>query len=86
MRGREELEVGWHVRADWRGRGLASEAGVACRDWALRRTDRPRVVSLVHVDNVASRAVAGRVHPHLDDQPFERRGGPHVLYYTERPA
>lgn len=86
VKGREELEVGWHVRADWRGRGLATEAGTACRDWGLRMTDHARVVSLVHVDNDASRAVATRVHARLDAVPFERRGGPHVLYYTERGA
>lgn len=85
--GHGELEVGWHVRADQRGHGLATEAGRAVLAWALRETapeDWPRVVSLVHVDNPASAAVAARVHQRRLAEAIERRGGRHWVYATER--
>lgn len=84
LEGREELEVGWHVRADLRGRGLASEAGRACRDWALERTPEPQVISLVHVDNAASAAVARKVHAARLPEPVSRRGGLHYVWFTRR--
>lgn len=84
--GLSELEVGWHVRADLRGRGFASEAGRACLGWGLRETNRPRVISLVHVDNAASAAVARKVHAAQRPAPVSRRGGLHHVWFTERPA
>ena len=84
VEGVSELEVGWHVRADQRRRGLATEAGRACLDWGMRRTDYPRIVSLVHVENPASSAVAQRVHEGRLREPVERRRGPHWVYVTER--
>jgi RimJ/RimL family protein N-acetyltransferase len=86
VEGRDELEVGWHVRADLRGRGLATEAGRACLGWGLEATRRPRVISLVHVDNAASAAVARKVHAARRPDPVERRGGLHHVWYTERPS
>lgn len=84
VKGRPELEVGWHVRADQRRRGLATEAGRACLDWGMRRTDYRRIVSLVHVENPASGAVAQKVHAGRLPEPIDRRGGPHWLYVTDR--
>ncbi|MBW2236654.1 MAG: GNAT family N-acetyltransferase [Deltaproteobacteria bacterium] len=84
VEGTSELEVGWHVRADQRRRGLASEAGRACLDWGMRRTDYERIVSLVHVENPASNAVAERVHEGRLPRPIDRRAGPHWVYVTNR--
>jgi RimJ/RimL family protein N-acetyltransferase len=85
LEGRPELEVGWHVRADLRGRGLATEAGGACLAWGFDQTDRSRVISLVHVDNAASAAVARKVHAARRPAPVDRRGGLHHVFFTERP-
>jgi RimJ/RimL family protein N-acetyltransferase len=57
--GRHEEELSWHVRADFRGRGYAAEAGRAVMAWALARHDH--VVSLIRDDNVASQAVAKKL-------------------------
>lgn len=84
LEGRDQLEVGWHVRADLRGRGLATEAGRACLDWGLAETDWPRVISLVHVDNPASAAVARKVHRARLPEAVERRGGAHHVWFTDR--
>jgi RimJ/RimL family protein N-acetyltransferase len=84
VEGTVELEVGWHVRADRRRRGLATEAGRACLEWGMRETDYGRIVSLVHLENAASGAVAQKVHAGRLPQPVERRRGPHWVYVTDR--
>jgi ribosomal-protein-alanine N-acetyltransferase len=84
LHGHDALEVGWHVRADLRGRGLATEAGRACLESGLCETDWPRVISLVHVDNAASAAVARKVHAGRLPEAVERRGGSHHVWFTDR--
>jgi RimJ/RimL family protein N-acetyltransferase len=56
--GEREVEIGWHVdRALW-NRGLATEAGAACRDHCFRALGLDRVISLVRPENLPSRRVA----------------------------
>jgi RimJ/RimL family protein N-acetyltransferase len=50
-------EVGWSFDPAWWGKGLATEAGAACVDWAFGELDLPRVVSITIEENVASRRV-----------------------------
>lgn len=79
-----ELEVGWHVRADLRGRGLATEAGRACLEHGFRVTDRDRIISLIHEENAASEAVARKVHARRRPGRVARRGGPHWVWQSDR--
>jgi RimJ/RimL family protein N-acetyltransferase len=53
-----ELEVGYHVRSDLQGRGFASEAAVACVEFARDGLAAPRVTAIIHPANLASRRVA----------------------------
>ena len=54
-------ELGWALmRAHW-GRGYATEAAAAIRDWAQRRRKIDRLVSLISPDNVRSQRVAERL-------------------------
>jgi [ribosomal protein S5]-alanine N-acetyltransferase len=55
---RQELEIGYHVRRDLQGRGLATEAACAVRDYAFARLGVDAVISLIRPENVASRRVA----------------------------
>ena len=75
-------EVGYHIVEHLRRRGLATEAGVACRNWALDTLKVPLVCSIVRADNDASKAVAGRIHEAV--RALERTEPPRLLYYTER--
>jgi ribosomal-protein-alanine N-acetyltransferase len=56
--GRNEIEVGYRLHPDYWNRGLATEAAQAVRDHAFRDLNLPKVISLIHPDNVASRRVA----------------------------
>jgi ribosomal-protein-alanine N-acetyltransferase len=82
IEGRSEVEIGYHVRADCRGRGFASEAAQACLEYGFRLGGCHQVVSMVHPGNEASRRVADGVHDHV--RRFERLGDQYYLFYTER--
>ena len=54
-------ELGWAlIRAYW-GRGYATEAAAAIRDWACGRRSVGRLVSLISPGNVRSQRVAERL-------------------------
>jgi RimJ/RimL family protein N-acetyltransferase len=59
--GVEELEVAYLLAGSAWGKGYATEAASAIRDFAIRELSRSRLVSLVYHDNVASAAVARKV-------------------------
>ena len=51
-------EVGYHVRRDLQGRGLATEAARACLELVIREFAPTLLTAIVHPKNVASRRVA----------------------------
>ena len=56
--GEKELEIGYHTRSDLWGRGLATEAARACRDYGFERLGRERIISLIRPENAPSQRVA----------------------------
>ena len=61
-------ELGYDLRADRWGRGLATEAATAVRDLAVGTLALPRVVSLIRVGNAASRRVAEKIGMRLAEE------------------
>lgn len=61
VEGLEELEIGYRLARDAWGRGYATEAAVASRDFARDVLLRQRVISLIQPANVASARVAEKV-------------------------
>ena len=56
-----ELEIGWTLAREFWGRGYATEAGAAARDYALEELGRPRVISLIAHGNERSVNVAEKL-------------------------
>lgn len=56
--GEKELEIGYHTRSDLWGKGLATEAARACRDYGFARLGRERIISLIRPENTPSQRVA----------------------------
>jgi ribosomal-protein-alanine N-acetyltransferase len=82
--GEQVPELGYHiVRSEW-GRGYATEAGLACRDWFFATTSGDRLVSIVWPPNTASRRVAERVHARMRLFTWEKTGTEECLYETLR--
>jgi len=57
----DEIEIGYHVRRDLWGRGLAPEAARACRDYGFAELGAQRLISLIRPENLPSRRVAEKV-------------------------
>ena len=53
-----EIEIGYHVRRDLWGQGLATEAARACRDYGFARLPVEHLISLIRPENLSSRRVA----------------------------
>ena len=53
-------EIGYHLRRDHWGEGLATEAAVACREWGFANLAADRLISLIRPENVPSQRVAER--------------------------
>jgi RimJ/RimL family protein N-acetyltransferase len=82
--GEQVPEIGYHIlRSEW-GRGYATEAALACRDWFFANTPYDRLVSIVWPPNTASRRVAGRVHARMRLFTWEKTGTEECLYETLR--
>ncbi|MGO4144542.1 GNAT family N-acetyltransferase [Paenarthrobacter sp. YAF11_1] len=68
VNGRSELEAGYHVRRKLQGNGYATEAALACLEFARDVVGVSRLVAIIHPDNAASRRVAERLGMrHLED-------------------
>jgi [ribosomal protein S5]-alanine N-acetyltransferase len=82
--GVDELEVGYHLRRDHWGKGYATEAAQACRDYGLEHYPVSRIISLIRPDNLPSRRVAERNGMTLWKEVVWRER-PHCVYAVQRP-
>jgi [ribosomal protein S5]-alanine N-acetyltransferase len=64
--GRRELEVAYIVHRPYWGRGVATEAAAAVRDYAWRTQHPRRLLALVRPDNPAAAAVATKLGMRAD--------------------
>jgi len=78
-----ETELGWVLRPEARGRGVATEAAGAMLRWGAEHLECPYFTAMVRADNVASIAVAERLGmvPLRDD---ELLGDAVVVYAIDR--
>ncbi|MBY3065654.1 GNAT family N-acetyltransferase [Rhizobium laguerreae] len=74
-----EKELGWFVYEEYEGKGYATEAALALRDWAFATLKLPSLVSYIAPGNAASVAVAERLGARLD--PTAPRTDPADLVY-----
>ena len=76
-------EIGYLLhRAHW-GRGFATEAASAVRDYAFHEHDQREVVSLIRAANEPSRAVARRIGMDILGE-TTHAGLPHLVYGVAR--
>ena len=78
----EEVEIGYHVRRDLWGQGLATEAAQACRDYGFNQLDFDKLISLINPANIASRRVAEKTGMSLIKE-VQWREKPTCIYAVE---
>jgi [ribosomal protein S5]-alanine N-acetyltransferase len=79
------VELGWHVLASRQRRGIATEAGAACRDAAFAELGTPFVISLIRPENTPSRRVATKLGFDIWRGTI-RAGWGHLIYRLDRPT
>jgi RimJ/RimL family protein N-acetyltransferase len=85
VNGADECEVGYLIHKPYWRHGFATEAALACRDYAFRTLRKPRVISLVKPDNEASRGVAENLGMEIVGRaPYS--GTEHLVYAVRNPA
>ena len=83
--GRLEYELVYVLaREDW-GRGLATEAAAALRDYAFGTLGLQRLISLIEPGNIASERVARKVGMVLEGEIPRPGGRAMLLYAVSRP-
>jgi ribosomal-protein-alanine N-acetyltransferase len=81
--GGREVEIGYHVRRDLWGQGLATEAARSCRDWGFAQLPVERIISLIRPENLPSRRVAEKNGMTVWKE-VVWRGLPHLVYAVRR--
>jgi RimJ/RimL family protein N-acetyltransferase len=81
--GGTETELGWLLAREHWGRGYATEAALALRDWAFEERGLTRLISLIDPANERSIHVAERLGERYE-RDVEVRGKTSRLYSLER--
>lgn len=80
--GGSETEIGWLLGQEHWGRGYATEAALALRDWAFEERGLSRLISLIQHGNLRSVRVAEKIGERYEGD-VEVRGKPSWLYSLE---
>jgi RimJ/RimL family protein N-acetyltransferase len=79
----EEVEIGYRLDPAYWNRGLTTEAARAVRDYAFVGLKLPRVISLIHPENVPSRRVAEKIGL-MPEREITFRGFPTIVFALTR--
>lgn len=61
IQGKTEIEIGYHILPKYWGKGFATEAARAFRNFAFKNAISPSLISVIDIRNTASRNVAGKI-------------------------
>ena len=78
-----ELEVGYHVRPELQGRGYATEAAAAARDFARDVIGAGRLIAIIHPDNRPSQRVAEKIGLRPEKRATVHGGREAVIYAAD---
>jgi RimJ/RimL family protein N-acetyltransferase len=84
--GSGDVEIGWRLRREAWGRGLATEGALAARERAFGELGLTRLVALVHPENAASLRVIDKLGMTFERERTSRHGTPVRVYALARTA
>jgi RimJ/RimL family protein N-acetyltransferase len=79
----EEVEIDYRLDPPYWNRGLITEAACAVRDYAFLDLKLPRVISLIHPENIPSRRVAEKIGM-APEKEITFRGFPTTVFALSR--
>jgi RimJ/RimL family protein N-acetyltransferase len=79
----EEVEIGYRLDPAYWNRGLITEAARTVRDHAFGDLNLPRVISLIHPENIPSRRVAEKIGL-IPEKEITFRGFPTTVFALSR--
>lgn len=87
VNGRPEIELGYRLARAYWGRGYATDAVLAARDYAFDALGMPRLIALIDPDNAASLRVAEKAGmKYEDDVMLAGYTHPDRVYTVTRPS
>lgn len=87
VEGKDELEIGYLIKRKYWHCGYATEAAIACKEYAFYHLKKDRVVSIIRDTNSASQNVAKRVGMSIERQfikHYYNMDIPHYLYSASK--
>jgi ribosomal-protein-alanine N-acetyltransferase len=78
----DEIEIGYRMHPDYWNQGLTTEAALAVRDHAFQDLKLPRVISLIHPENIPSQRVAEKIGMSLEKQTIYRGSLTNVFFLS----
>ena len=79
LEGVEEFALGYIIHRPYWGKGFATEAAMACRDFAFDTLDQQRVITLIRPENRLSQAVALKLGM-VPERHANYAGFDHIVY------
>ncbi len=80
VRALDEREVGYLIHRPFWRRGFATEAAVACRDYALTGLGSEHVISLIRPENLRSQGVARKIGMRPESGLVQHGGFEHLVF------
>jgi RimJ/RimL family protein N-acetyltransferase len=80
---RAEVELGWMLSREHWGRGYATEAALAMRDWGIAERGFTRLISIIRPGNERSVRVAEKIGERYERDIVWPSGTPAMLYALE---
>ncbi len=80
-----DVEIGWRLRPDYWGQGLATEAATAVMEYGFQRWGFPRLISVAQPENKASLRIMEKLGMEFE-RGFQHEGVEVVCYSKTNPA